>query len=41
MTYLKKALEAQKKYIDGLTSAVDLSDQARDKMREEVEGKML
>lgn len=38
---LKKALEAQKKYIDGLTSAVDLSDQARDKMREEVEGKIV
>merc|ERR1712021_250284 len=34
---MKKALEAQKKYIGGLTAAVDLSHQARDKMREEVE----
>jgi len=32
----KIAVEAQKKYITGLTSAMDLSDQAREKMKEEI-----
>ena len=35
----KIAVEAQKKYITGLTNAMDLSDQAREKMKEEIKGK--
>ena len=35
---LKSALEAQKKYIGGLTNAIELSDTARDKMKQEIEG---
>ena len=36
---LKTAIEAQKKYIGGLTNAMELSDTAREKMKQEVEGK--
>ena len=36
---LKIAIEAQKKYIGGLTNAMELSDTAREKMKQEVEGK--
>ena len=34
----KIAIEAQKKYIKGLTNAMELSDQAREKMKEEIKG---
>ena len=34
----KTAVEAQKKYITGLTNAMELSDQAREKMKEEIKG---
>ena len=34
----KIAVEAQKKYITGLTNAMDLSDQAREKMKQEIKG---
>ena len=37
----KTAVEAQKKYINGLTNAMELSDQAREKMKEEIKGKLL
>ena len=36
----KTAVEAQKKYINGLTNAMELSDQAREKMKEEIKGKL-
>ena len=36
----KIAVEAQKKYITGLTNAMELSDQAREKMKEEIKGKL-
>ena len=37
----KIAVEAQKKYITGLTNAMDLSDQAREKMKQEIKGNIV
>ena len=34
----KKAIDAQKKYIEGLTSAIELSGTAREKMKQEISG---